>query len=116
MSLADAARAAAQRVAGKQAALIAQELRTEMVRNLSTPGQGREYPRGRGRVHRASAPGDGPAVDTGRLRQSIGIQRISPTHFRVGTNVIYAPLLEFGTRKIAARPWLRPAVDKVLNR
>ena len=74
------------------------------------PGTGAEYPRG-GKIHRASAPGQPPAVDTGRLRASITHemqtegQRVTA---RVGTNVEYAKELEFGTRRIAARPFLRP--------
>ena len=74
------------------------------------PGTGREYPRGR-KTHRASAPGQPPAVDTGRLRGSITHdlqtegQRVTA---RVGTNVEYAKELEFGTSTKAARPFLRP--------
>jgi len=34
------------------------------------PGSGKEYKRG-GKIHTASAPGEPPAVDTGRLRASI---------------------------------------------
>jgi HK97 gp10 family phage protein len=52
-------------------------------------------------------------VDTGRLRASItstvavdaqGLYGI------VGTNVTYAAHVEFGTRNMAARPFLRPAL------
>lgn len=105
-------RAAAQRLAQQRAALVAQELRNEIVEQLSQPGRGREYRRGNV-THRASAPGDPPAVDTGRLRGSIGVQRIGDGHYRVGTNVDYAPLLEFGRRNQKARPFLRPALEKV---
>ncbi|MFB9994078.1 HK97-gp10 family putative phage morphogenesis protein [Deinococcus oregonensis] len=55
-------------------------------------------------------------VDTGRLRQSIGLQRRSPDVWRVGTNVNYAPFVEFGTRHQAAQPFMRPAFEKVMNR
>lgn len=111
----DRARAAALQIANGRAALKAQELRTEIVANLSQPGRGREYQR-RTVTHRASAPGDGPAVDTGRLRQSIGVQQLGEGRYRVGTNVQYAPLLEFGTRTTAPRPFMRPAAQKVKNR
>jgi len=30
----------------------------------------------------------------------------------MGTNVEYAPFLEFGTVKMSARPWIRPAFDR----
>lgn len=108
-------RAAAGRLADQRAGLRAQELRTEIVEQLSQPGRGREYRRGNV-THRASAPGDPPAVDTGRLRQSLGVQRIGNGHYRVGTNVEYAPLLEFGTRQMAARPFMRPAAERVRRR
>jgi len=64
-----------------------------------------------------SAPGQPPAVDTGRLRASI-THRIEGGGYEertigyVGTNVEYAPYLEFGTSKMAARPWLTPALEK----
>lgn len=61
-----------------------------------------------------SSPGQGPGVITGRLRASItwrpGSDDISP-FVDVGTAVHYAPFLELGTRKMAARPFLRPALE-----
>jgi HK97 gp10 family phage protein len=82
------------------------------VKRSFKPGTGRKYRRGR-KYHIASAPGRPPAVDTGRLRASIthevhkeGDQIVG----LVGTNVEYAPHLEFGTNKMAARPFLRPAL------
>lgn len=53
-------------------------------------------------------------VDTGRLRSSIthetgreGGELVG----RVGTNVDYAPHQELGTSRMAAQPYLRPALD-----
>lgn len=53
------------------------------------------------------------AVDTGRLRNSIthevaedGLSAV------VGTNVEYAPYVEFGTRRMRARPFLFPALEE----
>lgn len=49
-------------------------------------------------------------VDTGNLRNSI-------THFQQGedeyvaTNVYYAPYVELGTRRMKARPYLKPAAE-----
>ena len=43
-----------------------------------------------------TAGGTGLHVRTGRLRQSIGISLIAPGVARVGTNVIYAAIHEFG--------------------
>ena len=75
-------------------------------------------------------------VDTGRLRSSIGYKTptktegdltVSPrkNEAYVGTNVEYAGHVEFGTRRAAAQPYLRPAagvlkgegeVRRILNR
>jgi len=49
---------------------------------------------------------------TGRLRSSITheVKTADDKHQgRVGTNVHYAPHLEFGTSKMPAHPWLIPA-------
>lgn len=57
-------------------------------------------------------------VDTGNLRSSINNElRSENGHLvvRVGTNVAYAPYVEFGTRRMRAQPFLRPALDSVLN-
>ena len=61
--------------------------------------------------HQASAPGQYPASDTGRLMGSIDTE-LTPTEARVGTNLFYGPYLEFGTSKMAARPWLLPSFER----
>lgn len=48
-------------------------------------------------------------VDTGRLRSSIQAHK-EPRAVVIGTNVEYAAYVEFGTRFMAAQPYLRPAV------
>jgi len=62
-----------------------------------------------------SAPGEPPAVDTGRLRASI-THRVETEGEEiagyVGTNVEYATDLEFGTSKMAERPFMIPAVER----
>ena len=70
----------------------------------------------------SSSPGEPPHVRTGRLRNSIAYE-VDKLTARVGTNVKYAPYLEFGTSRIAARPYLRPGlynnrkeIQKILNR
>lgn len=42
-------------------------------------------------------------VDTGRLRSSITYELMGEDSSRVGTNVEYAPFIEFGTRFMEAR-------------
>ena len=46
----------------------------------------------------------GPRVQTGRLRSSITTQIDSPTQARVGTNVEYAPAVEYG-HQLRGRVW-----------
>lgn len=53
-------------------------------------------------------------VDTGNLRSSISfrIEHVGATTVGVvGTNVEYAPYVEYGTRRMAAQPFLRPALE-----
>ena len=94
-------------------------LERNIKRELSKPGTGRSYPRGK-KFHVASAPGEPPAVDAGRLRSSIGheeVQLLGETiSIRVGTNVEYAAALEFGNvykngRVLLPRPFMRPALE-----
>jgi len=73
---------------------------------------GVSYQRG-SNSHHPSVPGNPPAVDTGRLRASITHRIVdeSPAAAYVGTNLDYAYDLEFGTSKMAPRPFLQPAID-----
>lgn len=48
------------------------------------------------------------AVDTGRLRNSVS-HAVKGDSAYIGTNVEYAPYIEFGTYRMAERPYLRPA-------
>ncbi|MET0039887.1 MAG: HK97-gp10 family putative phage morphogenesis protein [Dehalococcoides mccartyi] len=57
----------------------------------------------------------GPNVQTGRLRKSIAWQldgAALPAWAKVGTNVEYAPFVEFGTRRMKAYPFLNPALEQ----
>lgn len=103
----------------------------DVKRELSKPGRGRVYVVGKtptkgdkvaGRKHRthtASAPGDPPAVDTGRYRASwtYFVQRTlgAPVLF-IGTPSVIGGYLEFGTRRMAPRPHLRPVVARFATR
>lgn len=59
---------------------------------------GRLGTRLRGRqLHRASAPFEPPAKDTGELQRSYGIE-VRPDAMRVGSPLPQAPALEYGTR------------------
>lgn len=61
------------------------------------------------KYHRASAPGEAPAVDTGVLRGSIQGEMTGRTSGIVFTNLVYSWVLEFGGRRIKARPFFKPA-------
>jgi len=105
--------ALAQRVAldaaerGVRAATI--EARNVAVVLLSQPGTGRTYQRGKTIEHRASAPGEPPAPDTGRLRASLTTEVLRGSNEVVGilsANTEYAAALELGTENMAERPYL----------
>ena len=91
----------------------AQNIRNTAVRSIQkrSPG-GEEYekynPR---RTHVASSPGQPPNTDTGRLAGSIrAVMSGTPTAY-VDALADYAAHLEFGTRNMAARPFMTPAVE-----
>lgn len=63
------------------------------------------------RTHRASAPGEAPATDTGRLVNSIKAN-ISGKRAEIVADTEYAAPLEFGTRTIEPRPFMVPAVEQ----
>ncbi len=61
-----------------------------------------------------SAPGDPPNRQTGRGAGSIAWEIVSDSIARIGTNVRYfGRWVELGTRKMAARPWLRRALREM---
>ena len=89
---------------------------SEIQRPMRGPKSGRVYRR-KSVVHRASAPGEAPAIDTGILRFSIAVKiGDSGLSATIGvpelTKVKYARPLEFGTQKMAARPFVFPALEK----
>lgn len=68
---------------------------------------------GRAKAHRASAPGEPPASDTGFLLGSIHhkMEVGETVYATIGSDLEYATYLELGTRYMAPRPFLRPALD-----
>ena len=84
--------------------------------SLSTAGAPIGKRRGAGgkyiKMKRApSPPGEPPYRVTGTLTRSI-THEVDKDTARVGTNLKYGKFLETGTSKMAARPYLRPAVNK----
>ena len=86
---------------------------------LKRPKGGRTYIRrdsaGRRRKHVASAPGQTHANMTGTLRKSLGF-KVNPKQLEFGYGVqanqapTYARAVEFGTRRMAARPSLQNGI------
>ena len=89
------------------------ELQAAAVETLSQPGHGRTYKRGE-IVHRASAPGEPPAPDTGTARRTVGWIRAGALRWRFGTGSIVLLWLERGTRFILPRPWIFPSLRRAL--
>jgi HK97 gp10 family phage protein len=89
-------------------------LETEVKVLLQTPGSGELYTHG-SVTHQASAPGQPPAIDTGNLINSIRVEDVTPTEATLGVGAEYGEYLEFGTSRMAARPFLRPAMDENEN-
>lgn len=90
------------------------EVRSEAQNSMRPPKSGRIYKVPNfAKTYQASAPGEAPAIRTGNLRSSIMTEYVGKLHQRVGTNVEYAKKLELGTKRIGARPFLRPALEKV---
>ena len=79
---------------------------------MNPPKSGRIYRRGNV-VHQASAPGEAPATDTGNLVNSAYTKKLGDSDYETGFTAEYAAALEFGTARMAPRPYLRPAVEAV---
>lgn len=106
------------------AEIVVEEVQAEIDR--STPA-GREYPRRKGskEKRRASAPGQAPAGDIYRnswkaSEASRSGDVISASAYSKAktkrTNELLAPMLEYGTPKMAPRPHIRPAVERARQR
>lgn len=65
-----------------------------------------------GKGHVASLPGQAPNRDTGVLQAHLTNERTGPLEAEVRSDAPYAGALEFGTSKMAERPYMRPARDK----
>ena len=64
------------------------------------------------REHRASAPGQAPASDTGNLVSKIRVKQKNPNTTQVESGADYSAFLEYGTSKMEARPFMFPAFEK----
>lgn len=71
------------------------------------------YGEGQRRVGRASAAGEPPASDTGFLANNIMFEiDVDGLGASVESRAAYSSHLEFGTRVMAARPFMHPALEE----
>lgn len=98
-------------------------LEAKIKKRFQLQGQGKRYG-----DHKASRPGERPAVDDGHLRASIQTEvkrermtlhgfvgsdkDIIQSRAEGGTDLEYGFYLEMGTKNMKARPYLRPALKK----
>lgn len=75
--------------------------------SMAGPKSGRMYG-----AHRASAPGESPAIDTGNLANSIGTESLGGASHIVYAGTEYALSLEFGSPRVAPRPFFGPAASQ----
>ena len=64
-----------------------------------------------GKGHVPSRPGEPPNNDTGVLARNIETVQVEPFRVEVTSNAPYSVALEFGTSKMAARPFMGPAIQ-----
>lgn len=95
--------------AGRVVAAGAEMIRAEAHRSISAGSVS-------GKGHVPSAPGEPPNRDTGVLQAHIVTTRPDALTAAVESRATYAAALEFGTSKMAARPYVRPARDKMAPR
>ena len=90
----------------------AQLIRGEAIKSIQSGSKtGRTYKRyNPTRTHRASAPGEAPASDTGNLVSNIMVQEKGDS-IEVQSNAEYSKFLEYATSKMEARPFLFPAYE-----
>jgi len=89
----------------------ATEFETEIKNEIETGSKsGITYQRGN-ISHTASAPGQAPATDSGKLVGSIRYKKKSASQHEVSINSEYALALEVGTSRMAARPFITPALQ-----
>ena len=90
-----------------------QLIRGEAVRSIQQGSKsGKTYKRyNPTRTHKASAPGEAPASDTGFLVSNIRVKEQKDVVV-VSSEASYSKFLEFGTSKMLARPFLFPAFEK----
>lgn len=91
------------------------DARSHFIQSASRGGGGGRVYRQHGKLHRASAPGEYPATDSGRLVSSVDYEMAGPFEGHLQSDVEYALYLTTGTSKMAARKMLADALEDVLK-
>lgn len=103
--------ARAEQAIGQAVQATGLEVLTDIKKRIQRgPKTGRTYLRGTV-SHRASAPGEAPATDTGALVSSVTFRRVDTMTAEVESRLPYAAFLEFGTVNMDPRPAWQPAVE-----
>ena len=91
----------------KTALKAAVKMNEKAARSIANPSNGRTYGN-----HVASVPGEAPNTDTGELLSKLFVEPLPSKRGAVfGNRAKYAKFLEFGTSRVAARPFIRPAYE-----
>lgn len=80
---------------------MAQDTQAEIVMNFNTQSP--------------SPAGEAPGVDTGNLKNSVVANPRGALTWVVGIGAEYGVNLEYGTSKMAARPFVRPAINRMMK-
>ena len=89
--------------AGQLVQKLAQDTQGDIVNNFSP--------------NSPSSPGDPPGVDTGALKNSVvAVPDTRPLTWLLLVGQSYGVDLEYGTEKMAARPFVLPAVERTFGR
>lgn len=83
-----------------------------------TDSQGRVRPGAARTPHQASAPHEAPATDMGNLVSLIVVDQVNPADLSITieSQAEYSRFLEYGTRKMAPRPYMRRALQSMQAR
>ncbi len=98
-----------------EGATMTHKIAVDMIRQGGRSG--RLYGRWGGKkMHQASAPGEAPSSDTGVLLQNLTLEKDSEG-YTVGSRkgAPWGFWLQFGTARMAARPWLDVAFNKMMD-
>jgi hypothetical protein len=91
------------------------EVLAEARRLMQEPKSGKVHKR-KGRIHRASAPGEAPAIDTQELYDSGKVDDSRPMDVSIVFTAPHAEELEIGSSRIKPRPYLEPATKAVSSK